>query len=123
MITGQVTPDKETVIPIGIYGPDARLTELNAVLDTGFTAYLTLSPIQVADLGLVLVHIATVVLGDGSEARAPVYRAEVPWHGQRHLIYVHATDGGALVGMSLLYGSLLTMRVVDGGEVTIEPLA
>ena len=31
-------------------------------------------------------------------------------------------DGGPLVGMSLLYGSRVTLDVVDGGPITIEPL-
>ena len=105
-----------------LFNASGEQINFNAVLDTGFTAYLTLSPAQVAQLGLVQVHTATVVLGDGSETSVPVYRGEIQWHNQRRLIYVHETDGGALVGMSLLYGSLLTMRVIDGGGVTIEPL-
>lgn len=30
--------------------------------------------------------------------------------------------GGALVGMSLLYGSRVTITVLDGGDITIEPI-
>lgn len=122
MITGQVTSDREAVISLVLFDASGERINLSAVLDTGFTAYLTLSPAQITHLGLVQVHTATVVLGDGSETIVPVYRGELQWHNQRRLIYVHETDGGALVGMSLLYGSLLTMRVIDGGEVTIELL-
>lgn len=123
MITGQVTTDREAVISVNLFSASGEPTGLDAVLDTGFTAYLTLSPAQIMQLGLVQVHTATVVLGDGSETNVPVYRGEVQWHDQRRLIYVHETDGGPLVGMSLLYGSVLTMRIIDGGSVTIEPLA
>ena len=122
MIIGQVTPDREAVISLELFSAADESVDLVAVLDTGFTAYLTLSPTQIAQLGLVQVHTAIVVLGDGSETSVPVYRGEIQWHDQRRLIYVHETDGGALLGMSLLYGSLLKMRVVDGGAVTIEPL-
>ena len=122
MITGQVTSDREAVVAIEIFNAADEPIELAAILDTGFTAHLTLSPVQITQLGLVQVHTATVVLGDGSETNVPVYRGEVQWHGQKRLVYVHGTDGGALVGMSLLYGSLLTMHAVDGGPVTIEPL-
>jgi hypothetical protein len=31
-------------------------------------------------------------------------------------------DGGALIGMALLYRSRLTLEVLDGGPVTIELL-
>ena len=77
---------------------------------------------MIARLGLKQVHTAQVVLGDGSEVQIPVYRAEVLWHEQWRLIYVHE-KGGALIGMSLLYGSILRIRVTDGSEVTIEPIA
>ena len=122
LITGQVTPDREAVIPVEVRGVEGRQEDFTAVLDTGFTEYLTLSSEIIARLGLKQVHTAQVVLGDGSEVQIPVYRAKVMWHGQWRLIYIHATEGGALVGMSLLYGSILRIRVIDGGEVTIEPL-
>lgn len=123
MITGQVTSDREAVIPVDVRGAEERQEDFEAALDTGFTEYLTLSPEIIARLGLKQVHTAQVVLGDGSEVQIPVYRAEVLWHDHWRLIYVHATEGGALVGMSLLYGSVLRIRVIDGGEVTIEPIA
>lgn len=121
-MTGQVTSDREAVISVELLSAAGELIESSAVLDTGFTAYLTLSPVQIAKLGFVQVHTATVVLGDGSDTNISVYRGEIQWHDQRRLIYVHETDGGPLVGMSLLYGSVLTMQVVDGGSVTIEPI-
>lgn len=111
------------MIPIDVRGAEEQQEDFAAVLDTGFTEYLTLSAETIARLGLRRVHTAQVVLGDGSEVQIPVYRAEVLWHEQWRLIYVHETDGGALVGMSLLYGSVLKVRVIDGGEVTIEPMA
>lgn len=123
MITGQVTPDREAVIPIDVRGAEEQQEDFAAVLDTGFTEYLTLSSEIIARLGLKQVHTAQVVLGDGSEVQIPVYRAEILWHDHWRLIYVHATEGGALVGMSLLYESVLKIRVIDGGEVTIEPMA
>jgi len=122
LITGQVTPDREAVIPVQVRSSEEQQESFAAVLDTGFTEYLTLSPETIAHLGLRQVHTAQVVLGDGSEVQVSVYRAEVLWHDQWRVIYVHETEGGALVGMSLLYGNVLNMRVVDGGEVTIQPM-
>lgn len=122
MITGQVTANREAVISVNVRHSEEQQEDFAAVLDTGFTEYLTLSSEVIARLGLKQVHTAQVVLGDGSEVQIAVYRAEVLWHDQWRLIYVHATEGGALVGMSLLYGSVLRIRVIDGGEVTIEPI-
>ena len=44
------------------------------------------------------------------------------WHNQPRNIQVLATEGGALLGMSLLYGSELRMRIESGGSVSIEAL-
>ena len=113
---------REAEIPVDVRGSGEQREDFTAVLDTGFTEYLTLSSDAITRLGLPLVHTAQVVLGDGSEVQVSVHQAEILWHEQWRLIYVHATEGGVLIGMSLLYGSLLKIRVVDGGEVTIEAL-
>ena len=112
MVKGRVTSDREAVVPVKVRGKAGQQEDFSAVLDTGFTEYLTLSRETIARLSLRHVHTAQVVLGDGSEVQVPVYRAEVLWHGQWRLIYVHETAGGALVGMSLLYGSVLKIRVL-----------
>jgi len=48
--------------------------------------------------------------------------ALVVWGGKPRSVGVHAIDGDALLGMSLLYGSRLLIDVIDGGPVTITPL-
>ena len=35
-------------------------------------------------------------------------------------VQVLATDGDAVLGMSLLYGCRVTLEIVDGGVITIE---
>ena len=51
-----------------------------------------------------------------------VYDASIEWDGQVRPILVLEADDVPLIGMALLYGSRLTIDVVDGGAVTIEPL-
>nr|MBC8228759.1 clan AA aspartic protease [bacterium] len=51
-----------------------------------------------------------------------VYLAKVLWHNQEREVLVLQADGGPLVGMSLLYGSRVTLDVVDGGDVIIDIL-
>ena len=63
-----------------------------------------------------------VELANGEIDELGVYEARVRWHGREVLIPVYEADGGALVGMSLLRGSRLTVEAEPGGEVAIEEL-
>jgi predicted aspartyl protease len=61
-------------------------------------------------------------LGDGNVVVLDVYLVKVLWHNQEREVLVLQADGGPLVGMSLLYGSRVTLDVVDDGNVTINTL-
>jgi clan AA aspartic protease len=122
VITGVITPAREAVIRLRISGAGRRTTEIDAVVDTGFDDALTLPRQIIAALRLPLAGPAQAMLADGSVVRLNYYRATVLWDGTPRKIMVLDADGGPLVGMSLLYGSRVTLEVVDGGPVTIEPL-
>jgi clan AA aspartic protease len=92
------------------------------VIDTGFDDSLTLSPSIIASLGLPFAAPAQARLADGSVVRMSYYRATVIWNGQLRPILALEAGGDPLVGMSLLYGSRVTLDIVDGGPVTIEDL-
>jgi predicted aspartyl protease len=55
--------------------------------------------------------------------QAPVYEATVVWDGQDRVIPAQETDSDPLLGMSLLFGSHLSMDAVDGRQVAIHDLA
>ncbi len=123
MVTGRVALDgREAVVALDVLDRGGRERRIEAVVDTGFTGYLTLPSDAAASLGLPERGSETFVLADGSEAVLPVYRGEVLWHGRGLRIPVSQADGGALVGMSLLRGSRLTVEARPGGEVRIEEL-
>ena len=63
-----------------------------------------------------------VILADGSVANSQTYVGTVDWHGEARRVRVHEVDGRPLIGMSLLRGSRLTVDVMEGGAVAIEPL-
>jgi predicted aspartyl protease len=65
----------------------------------------------------------SATLGDGSKVVLDIFLAIVSWHGQDRDVLVLQAEGGALVGMSLLYGSRLSLEVIDDGDVVIEQLA
>jgi clan AA aspartic protease len=120
MITGAVTPDREAIVRLRVRG--SQEVEVDAVLDTGFTEFLSLPPALIAALALPYVTLDRVMLADGSIVQCRVYEAEVDWEGRLRVVSVHAAQGAPLIGMSLLYDHLLTIEVVNGGALTIEPL-
>lgn len=122
MIRGVVTPEREAVVRIQVFGP-AGEQEVDAVLDTGFTDFLTLPPSLVAKLRLSFAASVMATLAGGNVVELNCYRASVLWGDAmtRREILVVECDGGPLIGMSLLYGCDLHIEVVEGGEVTITP--
>jgi clan AA aspartic protease len=122
VITGVITSAREAIIRVRVSDGGQRSTDIDAVVDTGFDDALTL-PIQIITaLRLQLAGPARVMLADGSVIRLNYYRATVLWEGVARKILVLDADGAPLVGMSLLYGNRVTLDVVDGGCVSIEPM-
>jgi clan AA aspartic protease len=92
------------------------------VVDTGFNGFLTLPPTVVSQLALPMQGPTRVTLADGTEVDLDVVEVTVEWDGQPYIVAALAADGGAVVGMSLLYGYRLTVDVIDGGPVGITRL-
>ena len=122
MITGVVKAD-EGRIRLKVNGPRGRQREIEAVIDTGYTASLTLPPALVAALGLRWRSVDRGTLADGSECLFDVYEAKVVWDGKIRDILVDEADADPLVGMRLLNGHELKMQIRTGGKVTIKRLA
>jgi len=122
MITGTVTAHHEALIPIEIEGPTGERANVQAAIDTGFTDYLTVPSSLARQLLLPAAGAKSVVLADGSETTVPLRVAMVHWHDQPTYVPVLQAEGGVLVGMALLEGSDVAMRVVEGGEVRISPV-
>ena len=96
---------------------------MGAVVDTGFSRYITLTPSMVARLGLGSVGTGRVVLADGSEAPLDVYAVTLLWGSRSRDVVAYASDTTPLVGMALLDGHSLYVEVEDGGQVVIRPRA
>lgn len=123
MITGTVSADREAIIRLEVLSPDKESRAVEAVVDTGFTGFLTLPSYTVAALKLPLVGNRRTTLGDGSQVVLDLYLARVLWHeAQEHEVLVLQAEGGPLVGMALLYGNQVVLNVVDGGEIIIDIL-
>lgn len=120
MRIGEVTSNKEALVKLSIFGSHGKKQEVSAVLDTGYTEYLTLPPAIIAELGLSYQYSLPMYLADGNPIRVRVFDGVVHWNGQEISIPVQETDGDVLLGMSLLYGLRLYVDVVDGGDVTVN---
>lgn len=121
MMYGRVAGN-EAVITLRLHDGHVWRAEIEAVIDTGFTAYLTLPPDVVRSLSLPRRGSADFVLADGRIQTLPVYRASLLWHGRQRSVPVHETVGAPLVGMEMLRGSDIHIRVQDGGSIVIEEL-
>ncbi len=122
MISGTVR-GWEAFVPLSIEDSAGATQPCLSVLDTGFTGYVVLPSAVVRQLGLTNRGRRRVTLADGTTQMQNAYTASVVWHGERHIIRVFEMGDKPLIGMRLLTGSRVTLDVVDGGAVTIEPLA
>jgi predicted aspartyl protease len=122
VIAGVVTPSREARVRLTILNAGGQQQQIEAMIDTGFNLFLTLPPLLIAALGLPFAVPAKATLADGTVVGLDCYWLTLLWEGQPRRIVVVAADGTPLIGMSLLYGSRVTLDVVDGGPVTIEPL-
>ncbi len=121
MIVGKIT-SHEAILSLEVPGSNTVLRRIEAVIDTGYNGYLTFPGHLVETLQLTFAGHRRGTLADGSTVRLDVYLASVIWHGQQKDVLVSEAAGTPLVGISMLDGSRMTMNVIDGGEVTIEPL-
>lgn len=122
MIAGTVNAYLEAIIRLVVSGPRGQEQEIEAVVDTGFTGFLTLPPSLITTLGLPFRRRGRAVLADGSESLFDIYEATVLWDGQPRRVAIDAVDTDSLVGMTLLYGYELTVQAVAGGRVSIKAI-
>ena len=120
MITGKVNAYREAVITLKVLGSEGREQQIEAVVDTGFTGFLTLPSAFIAALRLPWRRRGRAELADGSATVFDVYEARVLWDGEDRRIAIDSAETEPLIGMSLLYGYALTVQVIDGGSVTIQ---
>jgi clan AA aspartic protease len=119
MMQGFVNQSCEAVLPIVI--KHNTMTELvDAVIDTGFSGFLTLPSEIIAALDLTWKGRDVATLGDGTRCIFDVYIATVIWDGQYREIDINESETNPLIGMQLLRGYDLRMRIIEGGTVVIE---
>ncbi len=122
MMFDVVNNNCEAIIKVAVGRVGSPKTTVEAVIDTGFTSFLSLPLSTITNLGLPWHYRDVGTLGDGSEVVFEIYKATVIWNGQSQVIDVAASDADPLVGMGLLYGFKLQIEAIEGGAVIIEAL-
>ncbi len=120
MIEGVVNAAYEPVVVLDVQGPSGQASEIEAIIDTGFTGFLTVTPALATELELALEGTSRATLADGSEVTFDVYDVAVLWDGQPKYVLADAADTTPLVGMRMLDRHNLNINVEDGGRVVIQ---
>lgn len=123
MISGRVNSRLEAVISLSVIGSQGEVREVEAVIDTGFSDYLTLPVEVVTALGLSSIGVEQLTLADGSEITADLCPVTIIWDGQPRAVEADTLESEVLVGMATLKGYELNASIVVGGRVTIKSLS
>jgi clan AA aspartic protease len=119
MVTRVVNAALEATLRIVVLDTRGQPSEIETVVDTGFSGFLTLPPPLIAALALPWLCRQLGVLADGQVHIFDVYNATIIWDGQPRTVEVEAVDAQPLLGMALLRGHDLRVQVVPGGPVCI----
>ncbi|MEM8830811.1 MAG: clan AA aspartic protease [Cyanobacteria bacterium P01_G01_bin.19] len=122
MMQGFVNQNCEAIVKVAVGYGSQRKQIIDAVIDTGFTGFLSLPQSIITSLRLPWYFRDVGTLGDGSEVIFEMYKATVIWDGREKIIDVAASEADPLIGMSLLYGFRIQIDAVKGGVVTIEAI-
>lgn len=121
MITG-VFSDYEARVSLVVLGPGGEEQGVAAIIDTGFSGFLSLPVSVVEALGLPWLGRGQALVGDGSHQAFDLYRATVIWGDEPRSVQVASTETEPLLGVSMLYGHDLRIQVIEDGAVAIEAL-
>ena len=122
MIRGSVNAELEAVVSLEVLGPLEASVQIDLEVDTGLNGDLSLNRNLIGSLQLKRAGIRYGTLADGTSVLFDAYIATVDWHGAVRTVTVVESDGGNLLGMSLMKHSRLVIDVIESGMATIEPM-
>ena len=123
MIEGVVNDAYEAVVALSLRGPAGQVQDIQAVIDTGYSGFLTLPATLVTELGLPFAYVGRAFLANDDEVTFDVHDVTVLWDGLPRSVKADATGSTPLVGMLLLDRHNLNIEVESGGRVVIRSRA
>ena len=122
MLRGTVGTDRRTRVTVEIVDHNGVAHAVEAVVDTGFSGFLTLPSESIHSLGLAPIGRRVFALADGQRSRFDIYLGSVSWHDRARDVVILELTGTPLLGMASLWGSRVTIEALTGGAVEIEEL-
>ena len=119
---GKVNARREAIVRLHACGRGKTRRSVTAIVDTGYNGSLTLPPAAVRALGLRRIGQSDAELGDGRVVSFDVYAGAVIWGGRRFAIDIDEAHTDPLIGMALLDGCEINIRVERNGDVNIRRL-
>jgi clan AA aspartic protease len=92
MMIGNVNSRREAIIQFAVLGENNQRQGVKAVIDTGYTGFLTLPSAIIAKLELIWFMQEEGTLGDGNMCMFNVYEASVIWDGQIRTIEINESE-------------------------------
>ena len=127
MIRGKVHSEEDALtgaprvtVSVANIADSSGALDVDALLDTGFTAYLTLSSEIIGALGLPPLGTRSARLANGQIEEFEVYAGLVLWNGHRQNVPIIRSDSEPLLGMALLWGKRITIEAWEDGDVVVE---
>jgi predicted aspartyl protease len=92
------------VLKVRVSGPFTEGKDYEAILDTGFTGFLSIPLLQAISLGLILHGTTTISLADGSTAYRLTARGKITVEGEEKVgvVILEPTSTELLLGMGFL---------------------
>ena len=114
----------EARISVAVAGPNLEFREVEVVIDTGFSGWLTLPVATVREMNLPAYRIQQMRIANNRTILMTTFRAVAQWQGRQIDILVYQTENPRpLLGMAMLEHCRLTVDMQEGGPVVVTPLA
>ncbi len=114
---------KEPRLTITILDRQGMDVRVDAVIDTGFTEFLSLPSNTIRELGLERGQDMEVAAAGGRVMPVPTYSATITWHGAHRRVRIIALNDRPLIGMSLLWNSAIAVTAQENGAVSVTEIA
>ena len=122
-LTGFFNNSGSPVIRITVCGVfEQAKQEFDAVLDTGFTGFLSMPLVQAFPLGLILVGTTSTILADGSSSPKlmALGRITIGEQTETGIVLLGGNQRDVLVGMQFLKSFRKTFMLAEGGFLLLD---